>query len=57
MAKTVRLEHGLYVRWRFGNHPQMSDVAVWRSSAFLVSLNSRAFSIAITASSAKVCSS
>ncbi|MEY9587766.1 hypothetical protein ABIA06_000057 [Bradyrhizobium yuanmingense] len=36
---------------------RMSAVAVWRSSASFVSLNRRAFSIAITAWSAKVCSS
>ena len=36
---------------------RMSAVAVCRSSASLVSLNSRAFSIAMTAWSAKVCSS
>ena len=36
---------------------RMSDVAVCRSSASCVSLNSRVFSIAITAWSAKVCSS
>ena len=34
-----------------------SAVAVWRSSASLVSLNRRTFSIAITAWSAKVCAS
>ena len=34
-----------------------SAVAVWRSSASFVSLNRRTFSIAITAWSAKVCSS
>ena len=36
---------------------RMSAVAVCRSSASCVSLNSRAFSIAITAWSAKVCRS
>jgi hypothetical protein len=36
---------------------RISAVAVWRSSASLVSLNSRAFSMATTAWSAKVCSS
>ncbi len=35
---------------------RMSAVAVCRSSASLVSLNSRVFSMAITAWSAKVCS-
>jgi hypothetical protein len=36
---------------------RMSAVAVCRSSASLVSLNSRAFSIAMTACAAKFCSS
>ena len=35
---------------------RIAAVAVWRASASLVSLNSRTFSIAITAWSAKVCS-
>ena len=58
LARAVhdRLQHRLHVAARLRNRARIAAVAVWRSSASCVSLNSRTFWIAITAWSAKVAS-
>jgi hypothetical protein len=52
-----RVEHRLDVGRRLAMTRRISAVAVCRSQRLLVSLKRRTFSIAITAWSAKVCSS
>jgi hypothetical protein len=56
-ARGDRVEHRLHVGGELAMTLRISAVAVCRSSASLVSLNRRTFSIAITAWSAKVLSS